>query len=209
MNLYLETITALTRRRLGFPSEAPDIPDALRGSLPDLDAFIEGEVPLAAESILLGLSAISANDIASGIATPLPDSARIGWMQGGIGVIPLPEDCLRMVIFRMSDWERSVTQFHTPDDYEFRLRDMKPEWMHGCPHQPRCYIVPNASGAVLEFHSCDSRQSSVMEGMYIPRPAWQTTSQFPQRKYIRFPASLRDALADALAAKVKESLKLS
>ncbi len=86
-----------------------------------------------------------------------------GWMI-------LPEDFMRFVAFRMSDWERRVTDAITPADSDYELQSSRFKGIRGTAQRPVCAIVIRPEGHVLEFYSCRTKNATVAEAMYLPLP---------------------------------------
>lgn len=92
------------------------------------------------------------------------------WGAGGSGWVLLPDDFMRLVSFRMSDWERSVRTAMTPDDPRYAKLSSRYRGIRGNPQRPVCAVVVRPEGKALEFHSCRSGNAEVAEGVYLPYP---------------------------------------
>lgn len=92
----------------------------------------------------------------------------------GSGWILLPDDFMRLVAFRMSDWERTVYAAISADDPEYAKQSSRYKGLRGNVQQPVCAIVNRPEGKVLEFYSCNSEQAYVSRANYIPYPAIDT-----------------------------------
>ena len=104
---------------------------------------------------------------------PQMATGAIEWGDGeyACGSVPLPDDFLRLVAFRMSDWQKSVSApiYETDADY---LRQHSPyNGVRGNTVKPVVAIVETAEGRRLEFYSCDSKAAVVSVAKYIPAPA--------------------------------------
>ena len=88
----------------------------------------------------------------------------------GKGYIILPQDFLRLVAFRMSDWKRTVFEAITEHDPEYAKQSSKWKGICGNTEKPVVAIVRRAEGKVLEFYSCDSTAVSVQQATYVPIP---------------------------------------
>lgn len=92
------------------------------------------------------------------------------WDEMESGHILLPDDFMRLIVFRMSDWERPVYAAITPADREYALQSSRYKGIRGTAQKPVCAIVNRPEGKALEFYSCKSEDAYVAEGMYLPYP---------------------------------------
>ena len=132
-----------------------------------------------------------------GKGTVFPDSSQvITWesAQGyGPGSVPLPDDFLRLVCFKMSDWDHPV---HTPiyeSDPLYAVQRSRFGGVRGNPQRPVCAIVNRSTGMVLEFYSCaQDADASIAMASYIPNPA--VNSEEGKESYYVIPDRLRPAV---------------
>lgn len=90
----------------------------------------------------------------------------------GSGCVPLPDDFLRLVSFKMSDWERPVYSAILPDDPLYLQQSSRFAGIRGNRQKPVCAIVMRATGRVLEFYSCSGGEGATIDmALYIPRVA--------------------------------------
>lgn len=92
------------------------------------------------------------------------------WGEEGAGWTPLPEDFLRLVVFRMSDWERPVYTAITPDNPKYGVQHSRYRGLRGTPQKPVCALVRRSVGLVLEFYSCRSEDADVDQALYMAVP---------------------------------------
>ena len=71
----------------------------------------------------------------------------------GKGFVILPEDFMRLISFRMSDWRRTVYEAISDDDPAYGLQSSRWKGVCGTPYKPVCAIVRRNEGKVLEFYS--------------------------------------------------------
>ena len=90
--------------------------------------------------------------------------------EDGKGFNILPEDFMRLVAFRMSDWRRTVTEAITESDPEYLKQSSRFKGICGNPEKPVCAIVRRAEGKVLEFYSCTDPEARVVQGVYVRIP---------------------------------------
>lgn len=95
----------------------------------------------------------------------------IYWESNGSGWILLPDDFMRLVAFRMSDWERTCYMAISADDPTYDLQSSRYKGIRGNVQKPVCAIVNRAEGKALEFYSCDSEEAYVKRASYIPYPS--------------------------------------
>ncbi len=109
----------------------------------------------------------------------LLDSGRafggtIGWrgeVGKGSGVIHLPDDFMRLVTFKMSDWERAVIEAIDETDPRYELQSSRYSGIRGNIQKPVVAIVHQPIGLVLEFYSCIQGESvTLTRARYLPYP---------------------------------------
>ncbi len=88
----------------------------------------------------------------------------------GSGFVVLPDDFMRLVSFRMSDWKRTVFEAIGEGDPRYALQSSKWRGIRGNPEKPVCAIVRRSEGKVLEFYSCNDMGATVEQACYIPVP---------------------------------------
>lgn len=101
-------------------------------------------------------------------------SGSIAWPGGkvgfGEGQIKLPDDFLRLLSFKMSDWSTSVADPITEDDPLYLLQSSPLAAVRGNPRRPIVAIVHHTDGLRLEFYSCNTANVAVTKARYIPFP---------------------------------------
>ncbi len=95
---------------------------------------------------------------------------NIVWGDGGKGWLILPDDFMRLVVFKMSDWRHSVSEAITQDDSKYSRQWAKWKGICGNTEKPVVAIVKRAEGNVLEFFSCNDDTATVEQAVYIPLP---------------------------------------
>lgn len=88
----------------------------------------------------------------------------------GSGFVLLPEDFMRLLIFKMSDWERPVYEPITAADPRYQLQFSRCRGIRGNPQRPVAAIVRRSEGKVLEFYSSKDGSARVEQAAYIPYP---------------------------------------
>lgn len=94
----------------------------------------------------------------------------IFWKEKGSGFVVLPGDFMRLMVFKMSDWERVVTDAITVDDPMYAKQSSRYKGIRGNKQKPVCAIVNRPEGRVLEFYSCDNESATMEMGVYRPYP---------------------------------------
>jgi hypothetical protein len=92
------------------------------------------------------------------------------WEDDLSGWMILPEDFMRLLVFRMSDWKKSV---YTPigiTDEAYSLQSCPFTGIRGNAEKPVCAIVLRSVGLSLEFYSCTSTDATVEQAVYLPIP---------------------------------------
>ena len=101
------------------------------------------------------------------------------------GWILLPDDFMRLFIFKMSDWERPVYEPITAADPQYNLQFSRYKGIRGNPQKPVVAIVSRSEGRVLELYSCKSKEATVEQAVYFPLPKLDKDGgiDIPQRCY--------------------------
>jgi hypothetical protein len=94
----------------------------------------------------------------------------IFWESDGSGWILLPDDFMRLIAFRMSDWERTCYNAISVDDPLYDLQSSRYKGIRGNVQKPVCAIVNRPEGKALEFYSSNSEDAYVKRASYIPYP---------------------------------------
>lgn len=92
------------------------------------------------------------------------------WADLNSGWVLLPDDFLRLIVFRMTDWSRSVYTAISTDDPEYEKQSSRFKGIRGTAQKPVCAIAIRPEGRVLEFYSCKSNNAQVAQGTCIPLP---------------------------------------
>lgn len=92
------------------------------------------------------------------------------WNANLSGWIILPDDFMRMLVFRMSDWQRSVYDTIDVSDELYALQSSPFKGIRGNPDKPVCAITLRPEGKVLEFYSCNSKEATVQQAVYLSVP---------------------------------------
>ena len=88
----------------------------------------------------------------------------------GAGWTLLPDDFMRLIAFRMSDWERTCYEAISAGDPRYALQSSRFRGVRGSVQQPVCAIVNRSEGKALEFYSSPGDDASVQLATYLPYP---------------------------------------
>lgn len=86
------------------------------------------------------------------------------------GWVLLPDDFMRLIAFRMSDWERTVYAAISVDNPLYTKQSSRYKGIRGNVQKPVCAVVNRAEGKALEFYSCNSEDAYVSRASYLPYP---------------------------------------
>lgn len=92
------------------------------------------------------------------------------WGEHESGWVLLPDDFMRLIAFRMSDWERTVYTAISADDPSYAMQSSRYKGIRGNVQKPVCAIVNRQEGKALEFYSCKNTSAYVSRGSYVPYP---------------------------------------
>lgn len=92
------------------------------------------------------------------------------------GFIKLPDDFMRLMVFRMNDWERPVYEAMNLDDPNTLKMYTRFAGIRGTPQKPKCIYGLRSIGRVLEFYSCKTQQAKVQQAVYFPEPSIEVVS---------------------------------
>lgn len=94
----------------------------------------------------------------------------IYWDKLESGWVMLPDDFMRLVAFKMSDWERTVYQAISVADPLYEKQSSRYKGIRGNTQKPVCAIANHGGGKALEFYSCNSEDAYIARASYIPYP---------------------------------------
>lgn len=156
-----------------------DVRLALEHDAGDDDLLAYGDTDASSlEAVIISKAADGARIVAGVAPHHLLDAGvdftgGMAWDDGvgqGAGYVILPDDFLRLVSFRMSDWQRPVTEPIVATDPAYLLQSSPYKGLRGCPERPVCAIVQRPVGLVLEFYSSYTPEAYIKQARYIPMP---------------------------------------
>ena len=115
----------------------------------------------------------------------VPFGDAVFWRSNLSGWVLLPDDFMRLFIFKMSDWERPVYEPITAADPQYNLQFSRYKGIRGNPQKPVVAIVSRSEGRVLELYSCKSKEATVEQAVYFPLPKLDEDGgiEIPERCY--------------------------
>lgn len=90
--------------------------------------------------------------------------------EDGKGFIILPDDFMRLIAFRMSDWTRTIYDAITESSPEYALQSSRFKGICGNTEKPVVALVRRSEGKVLEFYSSRDASAHVAQATYLPEP---------------------------------------
>lgn len=115
-----------------------------------------------------------------------PFGDAVFWRSKASGWILLPDDFMRLLIFKMSDWERPVYEPITAGDPQYQVQFSRYKGLRGNPQKPVVAIVSRAEGRALELFSCKNESATVEQAVYLPLPKIDEYGgiEIPERCYM-------------------------
>ena len=133
----------------------------------DLDELIRSKIETAAR-LIEERAPVSLLDSGKPLSGSISFKEAVG---KGRGRLALPDDFMRLITFKMSDWERAVTEPITETDPRYGLQSSRYAGIRGTPQKPVVAIVSEPTGLVLEFWSCTGGENvKLQRGRYLPIP---------------------------------------
>lgn len=132
---------------------------------------------------------------------------------GGSGWLLLPDDFMRLVSFRMSDWSRPVSSALLEGDAGYSLSFSGRAGIAGSPEKPTVTITNMSEGLCLRFASCRDAAARVAQALYVPCPRFDSLGGIEvsgkcYRAAVYMAASLTlRSLGDARAGDMEETSK--
>ena len=138
------------------------------------------------------------------LAPGKPVRSLLAWPEGseghGMALMVLPDDCLRLIDVKLSDWRRPATII-AADDPLYLLQSSAFEGVRGNPENPVAAVCRRPAGLVAELYSSRSGRGVCIEtAQYIPLP------RFTHDGFISLPESLYHEIINATAQLTAESL---
>lgn len=97
-------------------------------------------------------------------------SEKVFVYANGKGYAILPHDFMRLICFRMSDWERGVYEAISERDATYSLMSSRHRGVSGSVEKPIAAIVRRSEGKVLEFAGSANGEATCIQAAYLPYP---------------------------------------
>lgn len=146
-------------------SNAPLLPEGDADTL-SIDEIIESKIVDATRIVHRDASVHLIDN-----SKPFGDSIAWNSAEGvGSGRVRLPDDYFRLVSFRMSDWNYSVSNAITSDSEEYAIQKSR-FGVKGNPERPVVAVVVKPTGLYIEFFSCGAgKGTKISEARYVAMP---------------------------------------
>lgn len=142
---------------------------------------------------------------------PIPTSGQsvLQINPDGTGYVRLPDDFMRLVIFKMTKWKRPVVEAISDTDPRYFLQKSRFLGIRGGIDKPVCAITTGEASKILEIYSLPPSETdqSVEKARYLPLPVIESESILMCRKLVR-PIYYQCAGLVALSLKDQSSANL-
>lgn len=145
-----------------------------------IDDIIKDSIPRAVRYVLQSAPLYLIDDTSSSDGTRIVKDGKSNASlsmktqgDGYVGSIKLPDDFLRLVSIRMSDWKCSARAI-TEDDAEYFEQLSEFAGIRGNPNKPIAAIVQGSDGLYMELYSSNSLTASIKWFRYIAMPEDKT-----------------------------------
>lgn len=144
-----------------------------------------------------------------GLSIPTSGESILQVNPDGTGYVRLPDDFMRLVIFKMIKWKRPVVEAISDTDPRYFLQKSRFVGIRGGIEKPVCAITTGEASKVLEFYSLPAGEEdhSVEKARYLPLPVIENESILMCRKLVR-PIYYQCAGLVALSLKDQSSANL-
>lgn len=165
-----------------------------------LDEIIRSKVAEAARRVI---SVAPVNYIDSGLAI----SGTVTWRKSsGSGWIHLSDDFMRLIVFKMSNWERPVYEAISGTDPRYAMQFSRYAGIRGNAQKPVVAITRRAEGLALEFFPFEEG-SGVEQALYFPFPKIDTDGGINIPEHCYLPAIYQAAALTLATLKDYEGAK--
>ncbi len=94
----------------------------------------------------------------------------IHWMDQGSGYVVLPSDFIRLLAFKMSDWNYAVNIMDYETSSLYKRMHSPYKSLRGVAEHPLVFEVWHDEGKTLAFYSCNSEDAQIVRAEYVPLP---------------------------------------
>lgn len=88
------------------------------------------------------------------------------------GYVKLPTDFMRLIAFKMSDWDKPAYRLLSPTDKLYSRQFCPFSGVTGNVHNPLCFLIEDSNGRSLQFFRCLDTTAEIEIASYIPKPAF-------------------------------------
>lgn len=167
-----------------------------------LEGIVKSKIEEAAGIVV---SAAPAHLLSGAEPVAIGADDAVYWRGDGRGWFLLPDDFLRLLAFKMSDWERPVHEVIVESDPRYALQSSRCRGLRGTPQKPVVAVVRRQGGLALEFYSCRNEEATVEQALYMKVPRVEKDAiELPERCY-KAVVYLTAALASATVGDVDRS----
>lgn len=163
-----------------------------------VDDIIESALPRAARLVLLDAPLYRIDTVTDAVTSGAPAVTMRKQGDGYVGVMRLPNDFMRAVCVRMSDWKRNGRMI-SEDDEEYDEQLSEYAGIRGNPSKPVAAIVQGEDGLYMELYSSKDENSSLLRFTYVAEPSVKDGGMV-------LPSKLKDAIVYEAASLAYEIL---
>lgn len=144
-----------------------------------------------------------------GLSIPTSGESILQVNPDGTGYVRLPDDFMRLVIFKMTKWKRPVIEAVSDTDPRYFPQKSRFLGIRGGVDKPVCALTTGNASKILEFYSLPpgEEDKSVEKARYLPLPKIENNSILMCRKLVR-PIYYQCAGLVALSLKDQSSANL-
>ena len=144
-----------------------------------------------------------------GLPIPTSGESLLQVNEDGTGYVRLPDDFMRLVIFKMTKWKRPVVEAISDTDPRYFPQKSEFLGIRGGVDKPVCAVTTGNASKILEFYSLPPGETdkSVEKARYLPLPKIEDNSILMCRKLVR-PIYYQCAGLVALSLKDQSSANL-
>lgn len=186
-----------TRVSLDFNQEETPLVECCGAGNLTLDDIIRSKVEWATRIVAQRLDNLL-------LAPGTPIRTTLAWPGGtpgvGMAVMPLPDDCLRLLSVQLTDWLRPA-RIITENDPEYLWQSSPFHGVGGNPARPVAVICQRPTGLVAELYSSTAgRRVAIEKAQYVPVP------RITPDDFIHIPSSAYEDVVMQVASLTAETL---
>lgn len=136
---------------------------------PNIEERVRVIAPLLLDSIILNAPA----DLLSGCKRL---SASVEIDSKGVVSVPVPDDCLRIISVKMSDWELPVVNILSADHKALMYHGSRWKGIRGNPQRPAALLETSEKGRILRLFSSEAN-AALESALYMSRSRVDSSDQ--------------------------------